>query len=67
MRVAACFAAMLVLTACGKERSFDERYESTSGTIENEARAIDRELENHSEGAERERPAGARTNGSSQD
>ena len=51
MRVAACFAAIVVLTACEKKKSFDERYERAAGSIENKALAIDRGLENHTEGA----------------
>lgn len=65
MRVAACFAAIIVLAACEKDKSFDERYANAAGMIENEARAIDRGLENHSEDAERKGPADAHTNGPS--
>ena len=63
MRVAACFTAIFALAACEKEKSFDERYEGTAGSIENRALAIDRGLENHSEDAEREGTADAHPSG----
>jgi hypothetical protein len=65
MRVAACFAAVIVLSACEKEKSFDERYANAAEVIVNEAQTIDRGLENQSEDAGREGPAGEHAGGAS--
>lgn len=66
MRVVAYFTAIFALAACEREKSFDERYEETTGSIENRALAIDRGLENHSEDAEWEGHADADPSGRSE-
>ena len=59
-------AALLILGACGRERSFDERYDDASGTIENRGRSIDRELESEPGGASRRQADDGRANGTNE-
>lgn len=44
MRRAAVVVALLVVAACKREPSFDDRYNATANSIEQRAARIDREL-----------------------
>ena len=45
MRTGTLLALLILFAGCERQKSFDERYEDTAGSIENQTNTIDQELE----------------------
>ena len=52
MRLALALLIAVALAGCGREPSFDERFDETAGNIEERARAIDQELNSENAAAD---------------
>lgn len=48
MRTGMLLVLLVLSGGCGQEKTFNERYENTAGAIENQANAIDQDIENSS-------------------